>query len=722
MKYIYPFLFLFFTINAFAQKANVINYDSLAQEVIYMDDENEGKLGILFDLVEGYADQPQHVIEYGQQTLELAQSYDDKEKIIQTNFAIGKAYNQQHDYRAALQSLNQAIEAIEDTIQSENILKDIYTEKGKAHLELKEYHPARNALQKALTIFTKKRSRNDIALLQTWIGQTFLGIGDIDRAIVYFKNSERTYDKLKKPIQVVIAMCRTGMVYLEHGEDNLALNQFKKALSRAERSNKEKALGIAKKHLGKFYYSKEFYRESYNWQSDALIHFENATDTLDYADMLSEAGLTFIQFDSLAGGFHNEIEALRFYQLTNNQENIAQSLNRLGKHYIEIIGTEQAITYLDEALKINQELNLKASSADCYLHLGYIHFQNKDFKKVVQNANMALSLASEANEHSAMQKASLLLSEAYYETKNYKKAIHSRQLFDSLYVAFSQAELEKLTNKQQKTHSKYENIVSEHRTISVYKYLFWILCPFFLAALTLFYIFFNRVHQMPLTLAGDTSQNIIHSDKKEDKEQPIDIEKENASTIQPIEIQTVEIPTFDIHQQLALAQQFAQIQAFKVNDSILSTRQEAIRLTSSHLNLDQQQLEIQPLLVGLAQFISKNNLNSSAILEYDLHSNHFIPQDKALKISLLIGELMSNIVIYAFDHQFKGKIKVLTSQKEEQLILKVTHNGSKLSEHFSKERGKSLKVVHSLAQQLGSQLEMKHFKDSTVFTVKLNLQ
>ncbi|MGB0984699.1 MAG: hypothetical protein ACPG19_11690 [Saprospiraceae bacterium] len=722
MKHLILLISLFFTTLLLGQATTP---DSIASRII----QDTEKLNALYKLVQGFSadEQAFKVIEYGQPTIALAQNLDDKEKVIQTNFALAKAYTQQRLFQEAIRAYNSALSAVTDSAKSVNILKKIYLEKGIAHLEVKEYYLAKQSLQKAFVIFKKKRDRRNIALTETYIADAFLGMDDTERAIVYLKRAERSYDKAKKIPLVVETMVKTGMVYLQAGDDNLALNQFKKAIERAERFGNEHAVGIAKKYLGYFYYQKGFYKESYKWQFDALVHFDTVKDTLEYGRMLSETGLTLNQTDSVNGGFQNELQALALFRQLNSQKDIAKSLNNLGKHYVAVIGKEQAAAYLQEAIEVNKMNNQFEQSIDCFLNLAYIFFQQKKYKKVVFNANSALNISESTGNQDGMQKAALLLTRAYNETKQYKKALASQQLFDSLYISMSQTRVETLKDKTKKTKDDYHEVLTEKKSFSIYKYLFWILLPLFIASLSLFYIFFKKVNNMPVGTRfyhkkenKNTKSNPIKDEKTTENDAPTSNNTSTQSTPQISNQQAIEaklglLKSMQIAQIAGLSNETSLIH-YKINEAKL----QAFNIINNTLEQtsEESKFDFASFMTSFQNHLSNNNLNHHSQIQYQANDLKSTDLEHIVSIALLVPEVITSIAAYGFENQLIGKIEISNASKKSSWTIKIAYNGTSPTGTISQQFSTCIKAMNILAKELGVDLEYQSKDEKTVFSIE----
>ena len=113
----------------------------------------------------------------------------------------------------------------------------------------------------------------------------------------------------------------------------------------------------------------------------------------------------------------------------------------------------------------------------------------------------------------------------------------------------------------------------------------------------------------------------------------------------------------------------------------------------------------------------KIKLNSSI-------ENSPISINKAYPLGLIINELISNTLKYAFPEDRKGEITVSMKKLDKELKLTIADNGVGISEEFDWKNSKSLglKLVRNLVEnQLDGSIDMES-KNGTKFIIKFNIE
>jgi tetratricopeptide (TPR) repeat protein len=471
-------LFLAFTITIsypiLAQKAY---FDSLSVSVMTIK-EDSNKLKLLTELVREYQSiDANKTVDYAKQMLELAYLYNDDEKIIKAQHALGKAFLKQSKYQEALLYYNRTISQIikVDSSAYVSTLRDSYFDIGTIYNNRFQPKIALDFYQKSLKIASQQGTRWNIAKTEFEIGNTFIDDENYIRAIVYYKKAEKSFIKIKFPTGAVKALVAIGQSYLAEEDDNQSLYHFKKALTYAKKSGSDKDIGYAKEYLASFYFNKKFYRECYDWQREAMFHYQDAKDSIQYANLLSSFGLTLDRLDSSETALKQELEALKIFRKVNHQVGIAQSLNRLGEYYYYYLDEIDVIDYLTEAININKSLNDQPNLAKSLISLSKFYYSKKNYRKVLPTANNAFKISKELNLTNEIIKSSDLLAETYTKLKDFENAVLFQRISKETSQSAGLQEIEELSKRTKSTRKQYEQEAKKAKSNSIWKYVVFVL-------------------------------------------------------------------------------------------------------------------------------------------------------------------------------------------------------------------------------------------------------
>ena len=103
--------------------------------------------------------------------------------------------------------------------------------------------------------------------------------------------------------------------------------------------------------------------------------------------------------------------------------------------------------------------------------------------------------------------------------------------------------------------------------------------------------------------------------------------------------------------------------------------------------------------------------DTSIVLKTDIESE-LLPTDRAIPIGLIVNELVTNAVKYAFPGEAKGTVMVMLKRVPEGLRLTVADDGQGLDLRRA-DSGLGGRLVNGFAQQLGGQVERKSGSQGT---------
>lgn len=155
----------------------------------------------------------------------------------------------------------------------------------------------------------------------------------------------------------------------------------------------------------------------------------------------------------------------------------------------------------------------------------------------------------------------------------------------------------------------------------------------------------------------------------------------------------------------------------KVNEILRESQNRVKSMAYLHENLYQNKnfsyINFTDYLVNLSKNLvhSYYLTDSSADLVFDVEKVD-LDLDKAIPCGLIVNELLTNAVKYAFPENQRGTIHVSVKQKDDTVTLRVADNGRGLPKHFdvNKTNTLGLQLVTTLTEQLDGTLEVRNSK------------
>ncbi len=90
--------------------------------------------------------------------------------------------------------------------------------------------------------------------------------------------------------------------------------------------------------------------------------------------------------------------------------------------------------------------------------------------------------------------------------------------------------------------------------------------------------------------------------------------------------------------------------------------------------------------------------------------------DTAVPLGLIINELISNALKYAFDPNQEGQVKVKLEKDDQHYALQISDTGKGLPDGFEQSQSMGMRLVHILVDQLDAELQIDQ-SDGALFTI-----
>lgn len=135
---------------------------------------------------------------------------------------------------------------------------------------------------------------------------------------------------------------------------------------------------------------------------------------------------------------------------------------------------------------------------------------------------------------------------------------------------------------------------------------------------------------------------------------------------------------------------------------------------------DVQYVNLKLYIQSIADLLQDSfDFGYNIILDAESLVNNKVKIEKAMPWGLIINELVSNSIKYAFVNQKSGEINIIITETEDKYKIKVTDNGVGLPEGFSFETINSLgfEIILSLVEQLNGTIAFKN-DNGAQFTIE----
>lgn len=524
-----------------------------------------------------------------------------------------------------------------------------------------------------------------------------------DNAIKVGKELIDNHYKKQKSIAKTIA--QVGVAYDIKGVPDSALIYFLEAIQIQEELKDSVGLSFSFNNMGLMYYAQYDYPSALKYLNKSLSIDKLINDDESAAGSMINIGIIYTYLDSLNQSAVLYEEAYQLYEKLNNERGMITALSNMGKVYFAQKEYQKAlINYLKvEEFYKNQEVNAEAESS-IYNSLANTYLKLAQYSQALTYANKDLEVCLEANLLNKKQFAYETLNEIYKAQGNYEKAHEYLKKYTDLRDSILS---ENRTQVIEEMQTKYETEKTEKELAEVRfekekeklkyqteKQVLYGLSAFFITLL-IFLFFGFRSKQKINRLLKDKNQL-------------------NETIIEQKEMMLGEVH-HRVKNNLQLINSIVELQAMDMSNegssTVLTDIQKRINaIAELHQFLyqtdDVEKVDVSQYLNSLVEGLKESFEKESRQIKMSSSiATLYLDIKTAVPIGLIVNELVTNALKYAFNGKKDGKIEISLNKKENQLILVIKDNGVGIKDE-KENTSFGTKMIKSLCRQLKAKWEM----------------
>ena len=338
---------------------------------------------------------------------------------------------------------------------------------------------------------------------------------DAVKAGKYLVQSRQLLDKNPFPRGEMSYFRSAGVLYMEQGKYDSALDFFSKSLSLSEKLNDLRSKGTVLGNMGLVYRKQSLFDKALDYQLQSLaikeqmkdkkgmaltygnigtIYWEQASRDTSYYGKALEYYLKNLKLaeeigdqKGIASACNNvaiiyghrrmDRQALEFYkrslkikEVLKDRKGIAQSDNNIGLVYYNLKEFGKALEYYLAALKLFEDLRDKSGVATTCVNIGNAYKMQKDMARAELYLRRAITLAAEIGIRDILLEAYKNITMLYSEQKDFKNAFTYSQLYQHLKdTIFNENSTARFTDMQAKfeTEKKEQQIALQKTQIAL---------------------------------------------------------------------------------------------------------------------------------------------------------------------------------------------------------------------------------------------------------------
>jgi two-component sensor histidine kinase/tetratricopeptide (TPR) repeat protein len=619
---------------------------------------------------------------------------------------LGIMYYLKGDYEQALSFFHQNL-ALSDSLGFKEEAAGMLLNIGGLNLYQGKFDEALGYFARSLKHF---ESTGDLARQATILGN--IGIvhnerGDYAQALEFYRRSLALHDSADNPMGMAQTLGNMGLIYNYQGDYRQALDHYQRSIDLFQSMDNQMGIAINLGNIGMIYYAQKDYVRALDYHQRSLAINEKLENKRGIAATLNNIGDVYFDQKDLTQALIYYQRSLDIHQSLNDQSSVAKLQQNLGDVYrAKGLGEKALANYLS-SLAIHESLKDQQGIADVATSLGEFYHETGNYARASYYGEKALPRAREAGAVQEIANAARLLYKSYKSSGQESKALPMLELYyqmrDSLnseenqraairYEFRQQALADSLTNVQEKALSQqaYESQLRQQRLQLAFAAGVGVL----LAVLALILYRNNqRRQQTNLLLSAQKEQIELKSNQNELLLKEIHHRVKNNLQIVSslLHLQSAHIKDEDVRQAVSEGQH----------------RVESMALI--HQKLYQRDnlaaIEMRDYLQNLVQSLIDTFDADPDRIRFDLNMPELeLDVDTAVPLGLIVNELITNSLKYAFPDGRSGTITVSLQKTGTGLELWVGDDGvGKANTATGTSFGSQL--VKLLTTQLGGKME-----------------
>lgn len=541
-------------------------------------------------------------------------------------------------------------------------------------------------------------------------GRIHANMLQLDSASLYFAKAEKGYKALDDKKGQATTYFKISWVHKKRGELQEALEADLKALKLMEALDDKLGIAGANSRLSQDVLQQGRKEDAleYAKKTIAICKENNFSEELVYAYTaagdatiaLGDNQLAYKYFDNaltsaLSLGF-NPMSLSDFY---NNHGN---ALKRLGKY-------QEALKDYKEAQRLAQESNYQNAIQTVGGNLGEVNLLLGNYKEALPYQLETVRLFEESGDLTNLPENYMHVSTIYEKLGDYPLALEyqkkARIMGDSIAATESDRNMSELLT-QYETGKKETTILSQNQKIEQQRkmqILYIILAG--LLAVILFGMFFTLRNISKKRKALAVLNSELDTKNKQNELLLKEIHHRVKNNLEMVKS--------------LIALQSAKLEDGASKEAMLASQNRVQSMGIIHQKLYQGNnlgaIEMKDYFVNLGEGVLDTfNAEDKVKIECAMDDLN-LDVDTAVPIGLIVNELLTNALKYAFPEGVKGQINISLSKENNDLVLKVSDNGIGKTEGSKPQRtGFGTQLIQLLTQQLNGTISEDHKNGTAV--------
>ena len=237
-----------------------------------------------------------------------------------------------------------------------------------------------------------------IALGQSYnsMGMSYLDIGKLDVAVMYFEQAVIIARAEKSPALESAGLGNLGIVYRAMGYGKRAVEFHEEQLTIAHETGNRAEQGKALGELGRAYRGMQDPRRAVRFHEQQLAIAQELADRYKEAAALDNLALTYHQLDQIDKAVELNKKTLAIATSIGDQGRIISVLSHMGRIYLDDGDTKEAGILFKQSLDMSRQMGDRLGEGETFGDLGDLYLAMGQTDRAIELYKLALKIARES--------------------------------------------------------------------------------------------------------------------------------------------------------------------------------------------------------------------------------------------------------------------------------------------------------------------------------------
>lgn len=265
----------------------------------------------------------------------------------------------------------------------------------------------------------QKKDYANAGVVLSEIGKYFYHVPQLDSSFQAYKQAQKWNEKSGNQSMIGSNLNDLASIYLARGDFDSALTYYEESIRVFKKLQDSTKVAFLQINLSKIFRERGLYDQAIEMLFDAMRILE--TKPLDYTlgDCYNALGIVYRLDQKYTHSLRYHRKALAVRKQTNYTLGIAGSLNNIGNVLKDMRSYDSAVYYFERALEVKRTLNDRSSIASTIHNLGDVKFSQGNFEKAKEYYLESLLLKKQSTDMAGQVATLTSLAECEFSQNQY---------------------------------------------------------------------------------------------------------------------------------------------------------------------------------------------------------------------------------------------------------------------------------------------------------------